>query len=428
MRAGDVLDGGDVIPGFQIPVQDLFDLRGRLRPRGRPTFPMAQLTLFEDEDRPPQAARLGPRLRALADQGIYFGTSSWKYEGWLGRSTAPGATPPAASSRRAEVRGRMPGRVRRDLPGRLRRLQLLPVPHPRLLETPVRRGARVAPVRLQGPRGDHRRDLARHARYGTRAGQSNGSFLDARIFERQFAGPLAAVPRPGRDPDLRVRDHPAKSTFATAGEFAGRLDAFLGDLPGRLSLCGRDPQPRVPRPGLLRHARRATASPTSSTPGRGCRRSPTRSSCPGPSRPTSRSSAPCCARADLRAGRQPLLAVPGGPASPTRPRATAMVRIADRMRAGRQTGLRVRQQPPRGPRADDHRGRGRIPRVESMKPSPASTHPARARPPCRGRGEDRMILLLPTPSRRPCASSPGEDGLFFPERAGKALQWGAGLI
>jgi hypothetical protein len=32
-------------------------------------------------DMPPQAARLAPKLRALADQGVYFGTSSWKYEG-----------------------------------------------------------------------------------------------------------------------------------------------------------------------------------------------------------------------------------------------------------------------------------------------------------------------------------------------------------
>jgi hypothetical protein len=33
---------------------------------------------------PPQAARLAPKLRALTDRGIYFGTSSWKYDGWLG--------------------------------------------------------------------------------------------------------------------------------------------------------------------------------------------------------------------------------------------------------------------------------------------------------------------------------------------------------
>jgi hypothetical protein len=32
----------------------------------------------------PQAARLAPKLHALADRGVYFGTSSWKYDGWIG--------------------------------------------------------------------------------------------------------------------------------------------------------------------------------------------------------------------------------------------------------------------------------------------------------------------------------------------------------
>src|SRR5271170_5613577 len=32
----------------------------------------------------PQATRLRPRLKSLADRGVYFGTSSWKYDGWLG--------------------------------------------------------------------------------------------------------------------------------------------------------------------------------------------------------------------------------------------------------------------------------------------------------------------------------------------------------
>src|SRR5207253_4073261 len=54
----------------------------------QPSFqPMAQLTLFDD--RPSQATRLAPRLRALAAQGISFGTSSWKYQGWLGSIYTP---------------------------------------------------------------------------------------------------------------------------------------------------------------------------------------------------------------------------------------------------------------------------------------------------------------------------------------------------
>ncbi len=35
-------------------------------------------------DLPQQAARMAANLRALADRGVYFGTSSWKYDGWVG--------------------------------------------------------------------------------------------------------------------------------------------------------------------------------------------------------------------------------------------------------------------------------------------------------------------------------------------------------
>src|SRR3954451_22579984 len=57
-------------------------------PAGDPRSPRPQgmaMSLFpEPDERAPQASRLAPRLRALADEGISFGTSSWKYEGWLG--------------------------------------------------------------------------------------------------------------------------------------------------------------------------------------------------------------------------------------------------------------------------------------------------------------------------------------------------------
>ena len=39
---------------------------------------------FEATQPASQAARLAPRLKSLASQGVYLGTSSWKYEGWLG--------------------------------------------------------------------------------------------------------------------------------------------------------------------------------------------------------------------------------------------------------------------------------------------------------------------------------------------------------
>src|SRR5262249_24419991 len=71
----------------------------------------------------------------------------------------------------------------------------------------------------------------RHARYGPRAGQSNGSFLDAGLFERQFAGPLGSYQDRVATLILEFGTVP-RSVVATAGEFAGQLDAFLGALPG----------------------------------------------------------------------------------------------------------------------------------------------------------------------------------------------------
>ena len=37
----------------------------------------------------PRAAALADRLRRLAQQRIYLGTSSWKYPGWLGQVYTP---------------------------------------------------------------------------------------------------------------------------------------------------------------------------------------------------------------------------------------------------------------------------------------------------------------------------------------------------
>src|SRR5438105_3172902 len=52
---------------------------------------MSLFPSFDDAagESPPQAARLRPKLRALAEHGVYFGTSSWKYEGWLGSVYSP---------------------------------------------------------------------------------------------------------------------------------------------------------------------------------------------------------------------------------------------------------------------------------------------------------------------------------------------------
>ena len=78
------------------------------------------------------------KLAALASENVFIGTSSWKYEGWIGQ---------IYSRDRYMVRGRFSekrfqaeclSRIRRDVPDRLRRFLVLSVSLPELLGAPVR--------------------------------------------------------------------------------------------------------------------------------------------------------------------------------------------------------------------------------------------------------------------------------------------------
>ena len=74
------------------------------------------VTMDTNANTPPQAARLAPKLRALADRGVYFGTSSWKYDGWLGSIYSPGSLRHPRQVLQGQVRGELPDRIRPDFP------------------------------------------------------------------------------------------------------------------------------------------------------------------------------------------------------------------------------------------------------------------------------------------------------------------------
>ena len=324
---------------------------------------MAQLTLFDEEDRPPQAARLGPRLRALADQGIYFGTSSWKYEGWLGSIYRPGRYSTRGRFSASRFEAECLAEYAETFPAVCGDFSFYQFPSPdswRRLFGEVPASFQFA---FKVPEEITVAAWPRHARYGTRAGQANASFLDARICSSvEFAAPLAAVPGPGRDPDLRVRDHPAErpSPRRRVRRAARRLPRGPA---GRLSLCGRVRNPEYLSPGyfaMLAAPRRRprfnawTRMPPTRRPGRVARGLHGRfHGRPRPA-PPGRTYEQAVSRFSPYRAR---------PASPTRQRATPSVRIADRCAPAGKPAYRVRQQPPRRPCADDHRGRRRSPRA-----------------------------------------------------------------
>ena len=335
----DVLDGGDVLPGFQLAGA------GRVRSwkndrtencgmvPARHTLPRTFLSSDPWRSSPFSTTIVLRRRRgwdhACAPwpiSGIYFGTSSWKYEGWLGSIYSPGRYSVAGQVLAEEVRGRLPGRVRRGLPRGLRRLQLLPVPNPGFLASALRSVTSFAPVRLQGPRGDHRPNLAGHARYGSRANRANGSFLDAHLFDIEFAHLLA--PYRDRVAVLIFEFGTIPRATLSANEFIGRLDAFLGALPGGFRHAVEIRNPEYLSPGyfdtLSAHGIAHVFNAWTRMPD-----SPRRPTSLAPSPPISRSSAPAPTRPHLRTGRLPLQAVSHAPGiRPLNPRRTPADRRA----------------------------------------------------------------------------------------------------
>lgn len=192
---------------------------------------MSQLSLFDDPgDAPPRAASLAPKLGALADRGLFFGTSSWKYEGWLGSLYDPALyqTRGRLSIKRFESEClREYARVFPVVGGDFSFYQFPSVESWKALfdgspET-LRFGLKV-PEEITAPR------WPMHARYGPRAGKDNAGFLDPDLFKNLFARPLW---RHRNRVAVLMFEFGTMSRSALSGvdEFRKRLGAFLDEMP-----------------------------------------------------------------------------------------------------------------------------------------------------------------------------------------------------
>jgi uncharacterized protein YecE (DUF72 family) len=189
------------------------------------------MSLFpESADRPPQAARLAPKLHALADQGVYFGTSSWKYEGWLGSIYDEDHYRTRGKLSRKKFEENCLAEYAKVFPTVCGDFAFYQFPSEqywaRLFEaTPddFLFGFKV-PEDITVP------VWPKHARYGTRAGQENEHFLDAKAFERFFARRLDPY-KEQVGPLIFEFGTFNRSTFPTPADFMARLDPFLAALP-----------------------------------------------------------------------------------------------------------------------------------------------------------------------------------------------------
>ena len=179
---------------------------------------------------PERRLRLAARLRELAGNNVWIGTSSWKYPGWLGNIYTP---------ERYQTRGKF-SQKKFD--------ETCLAEYAETFSTvcgdfafyqfPSREyWAKLflgSPTSLQFafkvPEHITVKTWPRHARYGQRAGLDNENFLDAGLLEAAFTEPLG--PHRARVSALIFEFGTFnKKEFPHAGEFVERLDSFLASLP-----------------------------------------------------------------------------------------------------------------------------------------------------------------------------------------------------
>ncbi len=203
---------------------------------------MSEPSLFDAAPAVPRS-ELAARLRRLAAENIYFGTSSWKYEGWLGQIYTP---------ERYYVRGRFSRRRFLDtclaeyaetFPAVCGDFSFYQFPS----EQYWRRLFHSAPSSLlyafKVPEDITVKVFPTHARYGPRGGQPNENFLNAELFRNAFLRPL--TPYRAQIAALIFEFGAfSKKAYDNVAAFVRDLDRFLSALPDefRYSVEIRNPE------------------------------------------------------------------------------------------------------------------------------------------------------------------------------------------
>jgi uncharacterized protein YecE (DUF72 family) len=174
--------------------------------------------------------RLRNRLSALASQNIFIGTSSWKYEGWLGQ---------IYTRDRYLTRGRFSQKRFQDeclseyaetFPIVCGDFSFYQFPSDRYWRKLFGSAPSTLQFAFKVPEDVTVKQFPTHPRYGTRAGDDNSSFLDAPLFQNAFLDLLAPYHPRVAVLILEFGSFP-RQCYSDVGAFLGELDPFLAALP-----------------------------------------------------------------------------------------------------------------------------------------------------------------------------------------------------
>jgi uncharacterized protein YecE (DUF72 family) len=200
------------------------------------------LSLF-DEPQPTMASLLGPRLRKLAEEGIFIGTSSWKYEGWIGQIYTREKYLSRGRFSQKRFEAECLDEYAATFPIVCGDFSFYQFPS----DAYWHRLFGSAPAQLRYafkvPEEITVKKFPSHERYGPRAGTTNEAFLNAAIFGDSFLRPLEPYRNRIQTLIFEFGTLP-KSAIEESPRFLDQLDAFLGGLPAdyRYSVEIRNPE------------------------------------------------------------------------------------------------------------------------------------------------------------------------------------------
>ena len=183
------------------------------------------LSLF---DSPPSFDKeaLARRLRALANQGIFIGTSSWKYGGWIDQIYTRDRYLSRGKFSQKAFEAECLAEFAETFPIVCGDFSFYQFPTPEFWQKLFTTAPEQLKFALKVPEEVTVEVFPRHPRYGPRAGRTNEQYLNADAFHAQFLEPLESH-----------RSRIACVIFefgargATAGEFVAEIVPFFDRLP-----------------------------------------------------------------------------------------------------------------------------------------------------------------------------------------------------
>ena len=180
--------------------------------------------------RPPRAAALADRLTGLAERGIYLGTSSWKYPGWLAQVYEPARYHSGDRFSQKKFERECLAEYATVFPTVCGDFAFYRFPSAALWERTFAQVPGGFRFSLKVPEEVTAQRFGNLPRYGRRAGTENPDFMNAELLRDR----LLAWLEPYRE-NLGVLVFQFgtihEAPMSEPGEFTARLDAMLSELP-----------------------------------------------------------------------------------------------------------------------------------------------------------------------------------------------------